>query len=75
MCNGNENKNTNEEEEKMMNKTAEQYKRLDFSKLNFNPNPISTEKSLRDVTPIKWSKEILSGERKVTFHKKREKED
>ncbi|WP_165920870.1 hypothetical protein [Muricomes intestini] len=57
-----------------MNNTAE-YKRLDFSKLNFDPTPISTEESLRDITPIKWSKDVLSGKRKITLHKKNEKDD
>ncbi|TCS80741.1 hypothetical protein EDD59_105124 [Muricomes intestini] len=71
MCD--ENNNTKEEDENM-NNTAE-YKRLDFSKLNFDPTPISTEESLRDITPIKWSKDVLSGKRKITLHKKNEKDD
>jgi len=30
-----------------------------------NPNIISSAKSLEDVTPINWSKEVLSGDKKV----------
>ena len=64
--------NTNDEEVQKMNKTTQEYKRLDFSKLNFNNTPLSTEESLRDISPINWTKEILSGKKKVTLHKKKE---
>ena len=37
---------------------------LDFSKLTFG-NVISSKEALKDVTPISFSKEVLSGESKI----------
>ena len=52
-----------------MNDNAKEYRRLDFSKLKFSENIISTEEALKDITPIQWSDEILSGRKKVTITK------
>jgi len=44
------------------------YKRLDLNKLNSKKfNFISSEDALKDMTPISWSKEVLSGKKKVTL--------
>jgi hypothetical protein len=40
---------------------------LDLSKLdNRKKIPMSTAEALKDVTPIEWSKKVMSGEKKVT---------
>jgi hypothetical protein len=43
-----------------------EYKKLDMSKLIFADGFISTEEALKDVTPIEWSDDVLSGKKKVT---------
>lgn len=61
----------NQKEEDTMNaSTTSEYKRLNFSDLNFSDEEISFEEALKDVTPIDWAKEVLSGERKVIIKKK-----
>ena len=37
------------------------YRRLDFSKIIFDNEPMSTEDSLKDVIPIHWSDDVLNG--------------
>ena len=39
-----------------------EYKRLDFSMLRFSSAPKQT---IENVTPIDWSKDVLSGKKKV----------
>lgn len=42
------------------------YKSLDLSKLTDKKNIIvSSEKALKDVPPINWSNDVLSGKKKV----------
>lgn len=45
------------------------YRRLNFSTLNFSDSKKTVEDSMEDITPIKWSKEVLSGEKKVIIKK------
>lgn len=55
-----------------MNAVAKnEYKRLNFSTLNFSDKEISSEEALKDVTPVTWAKEVLSGEREVIIKKKK----
>lgn len=45
---------------------------VNFGKLSFAGEPLSTEKSMKDVIPVQWSKEVYSGNRKVTMtHQKK----
>lgn len=46
------------------------YKRLDMNSLNFANDKNVNEKSVEDITPIKWSKEVLSGKKQVIIRKK-----
>ena len=46
------------------------YKRLNFNALNFTNNENTKEKNIEDISPIKWSKEVLSGEKQVIIKKK-----
>jgi hypothetical protein len=47
----------------MMNK---KYKPLDLSKLAAKKSTIvSSEESLKDISPINWSKDVLSGKKKI----------
>lgn len=46
-----------------------EYRRLDFSKLNFSNNIISTEEALKDVTPIQWPEDVLNGVKKINITK------
>jgi hypothetical protein len=44
-----------------------EYKKLDMNKLNCRITEfISTEEALKDVIPIEWSDDVLSGKKKVT---------
>ena len=52
-----------------MSNNAKEYRRLDFSKLKFSENIKSTEEALKDIVPIQWSEEILSGKKQVTITK------
>lgn len=42
---------------------ANEYRKLDFSKLTFSEKRPTTEEALRDVEPFPWSEDILNGER------------
>lgn len=46
------------------------YKRLDFNSLNFTDEKNESKKPVEDITPIKWSKEVLSGKKQVIIKKK-----
>lgn len=46
-----------------------EYRRLDFSKLNFSDDIISHEEALENVTPLKLSEDIISGQRKINITK------
>lgn len=53
-----------------MDTNALQYKKLDFNKINERiVGDVSGEKALQDITPIPWSKEVLSGEKRVVITK------
>lgn len=47
-----------------MNAKETSYKSIDVSQLNFRA-PITMTESLADVSPMEWSKDVLSGEKKV----------
>jgi hypothetical protein len=47
------------------------YKRLDFSKLKFNEQTISSTETLADVSPIMWADEVVQGKKKVIIKDKR----
>lgn len=50
----------------MMNKN---YKSLDLTKLNSKKITIvSTEESLKDISPVNWSKDVLLGKKKVLIN-------
>lgn len=44
------------------------YRKLDLSKLKFS-GTLSMEEALKDVTPIDFSDDILSGKEKITIAK------
>ena len=45
-----------------MNANTLQHRRLDFSKLNNRiVGTLSSEEALKDITPMQWSKSIISG--------------
>jgi len=45
------------------------FKSLDLSKLNGKKATIvSSEKALEDITPINWSKDVLSGKKKIIIN-------
>lgn len=52
-----------------MNNNSE-YKKLDMNKLFSKKSTIiSTKESLKDVVPIEWNNEVLSGKKKVIISK------
>ena len=43
-----------------------QYKKLDMNKIMSKPNTVTnTRDSLKDVTPIRWSQEVICGKKQV----------
>ena len=40
-------------------------KKINFAKLAFSDIPLSTEDSLKDVIPMPWAEEVLSGAQKT----------
>lgn len=49
---------------------SKKLKSLDLNKLkNKKATIISSEKALKEVTPINWNEDILSGEKKITLCK------
>ena len=65
----NEDNKTDERKGEDMNTIVETgYKRLDKSKLkNRKRTIVSSEEALKNVTPIKWSNEVLNGTKTVWF--------
>jgi hypothetical protein len=50
----------------IMSESRREYKRLDMSKLNNRISKIvPMEEALKDVAPIEWSDDVLSGKKKV----------
>ena len=57
-----------------MNAAVQEYGYLDLSKLRTRiSKTISTEEALQDVTPINWSDDVVSGEKKVQISKVKDK--
>ena len=45
------------------------YRRLDFSKLNFSSNTITYDQALKDVEPMMFGEDVLSGKKKIKITK------
>ena len=58
--------NTGKEDAKMA-ASAGKTRSVNFSKLTFAKEPLSTAKSIKDVVPVQWPKEVYSGTSKVTM--------
>jgi len=77
--NENETNNTNNkqhsEEDETMDATIirNEYRRLDFSKLNFSEKVVTSNEALRDVIPINWSDDVLQGKKQVVIKKTEDK--
>ena len=54
-------------EDAKMAAPAGKVRSVDFSKLTFAKEPLSTAKSIKDVVPVQWPKEVYSGASKVTI--------
>ena len=54
-------------EDAKMAAQAGKVRSVDFSKLAFAKEPLSTAKSIKDVVPVQWPKEVYSGTSKVTM--------
>ena len=50
-------------------KVVTQNVKNDFNQIIERGKIISTKESLRDITPIPWSEEVLEGDRKVVVSK------
>lgn len=46
-----------------------EYRRLDFSKLNFSDNFITTKEALENVTPLKLSNNVILNRRQIVVTK------
>lgn len=46
-----------------------EYRRLNFSKLNFAPSTITYEEALKDVTPLELPESVVSGKKKISITK------
>lgn len=52
-------------------KMNRKYNTLDLNNLNNKKTKIvSSEEALKDISPINWSKEVLSGEKKINIDKR-----
>jgi hypothetical protein len=49
----------------IMSEAKREYKKLDMSSLVFADRIIPMEEALKDVTPINWPDNVLSGKKKV----------
>lgn len=60
-------------EEKIdMSENKQTYRRLDLEKLQSRfTEPISTEEALKDVVPMEWPEEVMSGKRKVIITRRK----
>ncbi len=64
------NKDKKAKEDDVMNANALQRRRLDFSKIsNRIVGTLSSEEALKDITPMQWSEDILSGKKKAIITK------
>lgn len=64
----------NDKEGLNMNAAVQEYGYLDLSKLRTRiSKTLSTEEALQDVTPINWSNDVVSGEKKVQISKVKDK--
>ncbi len=41
------------------------YIEIDISKLKHKPNPVPSQEALKDVIPIDWPEDVLTGKKKV----------
>lgn len=69
VCN---NQHAKEDEDVNAALEKQDYQQLNFSKLNFSDKPMTTKESLREVNPIQWSKDVLSGKKEVVTKTKGE---
>lgn len=73
MSEGNDNNDKREDND--MGANALQYRKLDFNKINSRiVGNISSEEALKDINPIQWSEEVLSGRKKVIITKENKSE-
>ena len=42
------------------------YEKIDFSKLNFHEESLSSEEALKDVIPLQLDNEVIYGNKKIT---------
>ena len=55
-----------------MSENKQAYRRLDLEKLQSRfTEPISTEEALRDVVPMEWPEEVMSGKKKVIITRRK----
>ena len=55
-----------------MSENKQTYRRLDLEKLQSRfTEPISTEEALRDVVPMEWPEEVMSGKKKVIITRRK----
>ena len=54
---------------------SNEYRRLDFSAIQFKNNPTPSEEALRDVEPMNWSQDVMSGKKKIVISKMHEGDD
>lgn len=67
--NKNQNNVSNESLEEDDNMKITTNKSVNFDKINFIKPTKNTEESLKNVVPIRWTDDVLSGNRKVVIKK------
>lgn len=57
-----------------METIANKRRKLNVAKIVFSGKQLSSAKALEDVVPIRWSEEVLNGEKKATVFPLKTKE-
>ena len=55
-----------------MNENRKPYQRLDIEKLKGRiTKPISLEEALKDIVPMEWTEEVMSGKQKIIITRRK----
>lgn len=56
-----------EEDAEMKTQECKRVRAINFSKLSFAKQPLTTAEAIKDVLPMQWTNEVRSGSAKITM--------